>query len=210
MANTSSTGGFLVPAPAPAPLEGRALLRFVGGIIAGVTGLDGSLVRPYWQETPPNIPDAGVAWCAFRIARKPSDEFPFVGRYPWAPDDNAVSLQRQEALDTLVEFYDLGITGPDDSGGVADYYAALLRDGLAIPQNREVLFRAGMGLAKIGDLVSLPVKFKNRWQYRVDLEFTINRQIDRTYPVETLSAPASGALYTDGGLPPQPITTPID
>jgi hypothetical protein len=204
MANTSATGGPLQPAANPAPLEGQALLRFFTGLIAGITGLSGNMVRPYWQGESPNIPDAGVAWAAVRINRRPSDTFPFVGRLPYAPEDGNDHLQRHEMLEFFVEFYDLGSTGANNSGGQADMYAALLRDGLAIPQNREPLFVNGMGLIKVGDLVTAPSIFKLRWQYRVDFEFTVARQIDRSYPVLTIES-ATGDIYTDGGLPPQPF-----
>lgn len=202
MVNNSSTGGYLVPASTPAPLEGQALLRFFQGIIVGITALDGTLVRPYWQEEPPVVPDAGVVWCAFKITKRPSDEYPFVGRLE--STDTGDTLQRHEALDISTTFYDTGSTGLNDSGGLADTYASLLRDGLAIPQNREPLFLAGMGLVRIGDLIQVPELFKKRWQNRIDFEFTVRRQITRLYPVETLVA-ADGDLYTDGGLAPQPF-----
>lgn len=207
MVNNSSTGGYLAPAAAPAPLEGQALLRFFQEIIVGITGIDGTLVRPFWQAEPPDIPDDSNAWAAFKIARRPSDEYPFIGRLPYAAEDGNDHLQRHEELDIAVTFYDLGSTGPNNTGGQADNYAALLRDGLAVPQNREPLFLVGMGLVKIGDLVTVPELLKLRWQYRVDFEFTIRRQIDRVYPVNTIVS-ATGNLYTDGGLPPQPFQAP--
>ena len=197
MTNTSSTGGYLTPASTPAPLEGQALLRFFQQIIVGVSGLPGDMVRPYWQTEPPNVPEQGEAWCAFKIARRPSDEYPFVGRLPYLPEDQGDHLQRHEELNVATTFYDTG------SNGQADYFAALFRDGMAVPQNREPLFLAGMGLTKIGDALSVPELLKKRWQYRVDFEFSVNRQIDRYYPVNTIIA-AEGTIYYDNGLPPQP------
>lgn len=202
MPNTSSTGGFLQPASSPAPLEGALLLRFFQQIIVGITTLDGTMVRPYWQAEPPNVPEQGEAWAAFKIARRPSDEYPFIGRLPYAPEDGADHLQRHEELNVLVTFYDTGSTGVNDQGSLADYYAALLRDGLAVPQNREPLFLAGMGLTKMGDVVVVPEILKKRWQYRVDFEFSVNRQIDRSYPVNTIVS-ATGTINYDTGLPPQ-------
>jgi hypothetical protein len=207
MANNSSTGGYLAPLPAPAPLQGQALLRFFQQIIVGITGLSGNLVRPYWQTEPPDVPDEGEAWAAFRIARRPSDTFPFIGRLPYQPDDGNDHLQRHEELHVLVAFYDTGSTGLDNSGGLADTYASLLRDGLSVPQNREPLFLAGMGLKTVGEEVQVPVIFKKRWQNRVDFDFVVNRQVDRTYPVNTLVA-ADGIIYYDNGLPPQPFHVP--
>lgn len=205
MPNTSATGGYLLPAAAPAPLEGRALLRFFQQIIVGITGLDGTMVRPYWQEEPPDVPDEGEAWVAFKISRRPSDEYPFVGRLPYAPEDGNDHLQRHEALDILSSFYDTGSTGLNDSGGLADSYASLFKDGLAVPQNREPLYLTGMGLTKVGSVLTVPVLFKKRWQNRVDFEWTVNRQIDRVYPVGIITS-ATGTIYTDTGLPPQPFS----
>lgn len=204
MPNTSSSGGYLLPGPVPTPLEGRDLLRFFQQIIVGITGLPGTSVRPYWQAEPPDIPDEGVAWAAFKISRRPADSYPFVGRIPQLPEDGNGHLQRHEELDLLVTFYDVGSTGSNNSGGNADNYAAILRDGLVVPQNLEVLFLAGMGISKIGDQVAAPVIFKQRWQYRLDFEFSVRRQIDRVYPVNTIIS-ANGNIYTDGGLPPQPF-----
>lgn len=199
MINNSSTGGYLLPAPAPTPLEGQALLRFFQAIIVGVSGLDGTMVRPYWQTEPPNVPEQGNAWCAFKIARRPSDEYPFVGRLPYAPEDGADHLQKHEELNISTTFYDTG------SNGLADFYSAQFRDGLSVPQNREPLFLAGMGLTKIGDALTVPELLKKRWLYRVDFEFSVNRQIDRSYPVNTIIS-AEGTIYYDTGLPPQPWT----
>lgn len=207
MPNTSATGGFLLPAANPAPLEGQALLRFFQVILVGITGLPGNMVRPYWQEEPPDVPDAGVAWAAFKITRRPSDEYPFVGRLGYLGEIGSDNLQRHEELDIFTTFYDTGSTGLDNTGGLADYYVALLRDGLAIPQNREPLFLTGMGLTKVGVLVTVPVIFKKRWQYRVDFEFSVRRQIDRTYPVQTIVS-ATGTINYDTGLPPQSFKAP--
>lgn len=202
--NSSASGGYLVPAVSPTPLEDQALLRFFQGMIVGITSLPGTMVRPYWQTEPVDVPDAGVAWAAFKITKRPSDEYPFVGRNPYGADDGADHLQRHELLEILTSFYDTGVTGVGNGGGMADTNAALLRDGLAIAQNRTPLFNIGYGLVRIGDVITVPVIFKQRWQNRVDFEWAVRREIDRSYPVETLVA-AQGDLYTDGGLPPEPF-----
>lgn len=203
--NTSATGGYLAPTTSPYPLEGRALLRFFQAIIVGITSLPGDMVRPYWQSEPPNVPTAGEAWCAFKIVKKPSDEYPYVGfTAPPATDTVSFKMQRHEEMNILTTFYDLGSTGVDDSGGQADYNVTLLRDGLLVPQNREPLFRAGMGLVKTGDLITVPIVLKQRWQYRVDLDWVVRRQINRIYPVTTIVS-ATGDINYDTGLPAQPF-----
>ncbi len=130
-----------------------------------------------------------------------------MGRLPYAPEDGNDHLQRHEELHISTTFYDTGSTGLDNSGGLADYYVALLRDGLAVPQNREPLFLAGMGLKNVGEPVTVPVILKKRWQNRIDFEFIVNRQIDRVYPVNTIVS-ATGKIYYDNGLPPQPWHAP--
>lgn len=192
----SSTGGYLSPAQAPAPLEGQALSRFLQQWIVGITGLPGTLVVPAWQPEPPSIPVAGTAWAAFKIARRPSDEYPFIGHN--SAGNGSDTLQRHEELELLLSFYDLGVNGQ------ADNLAAVFRDGTAIAQNRETLTNAGMGLVRVGQALAVPVLFKMRWQYRVDIEAVIRRQINRTYSVLSLQV-AHANLYTDTGIPPQTI-----
>lgn len=193
--NSSLTGGYLQPAASPAPLEGQALYQFVQQWVVGVTGMDGSVVRPRWQSEPPNIPAQFTCWAALGVTSRPSDEYPYSD---WNQSLLAFQLQRHEELATLISFYDTGVTGE------ADYYAALFRDGAAVAQNREVLVEAGMNVVRVGSLVTVSSLFKQRWLYRVDLDLSLRREIDRLYPVETLVA-AKGDVYTDGGLAPQPF-----
>lgn len=199
MTNTSATGGYLLPAAAPAPLEGQALAAFLQGWVAGVSGITPtSLVRPRWQPEPPNIPQAHTCWAAVGVTRRAADEYPFVGHNGAAAGGlGADCMQRHETMDVLCSFYDTGVTGQ------ADFYSAQFRDGAVISQNLATLREAGMALVRATTPVTVPSLFKQRWLYRVDLEVVIRRQIDRQYPVENLVA-ASGDVYTDGGLPPQP------
>lgn len=178
-ANTSATGGYLAPIP-PDPLEGKELLRFIQQWIVGLTGLDGKMVRPRWQPEPPNIPSAGEVWAAIGITARPSDTFPYV---------SGPELQRHELLNVLTSFYDLG------SGGQADAMAARLRDGSAVPQNREVLTKNNFALIEVGEIITLPSLLKQRWLYRVDLNVLLRREIVRTYAVLDL---VSAQVSLDG------------
>lgn len=174
----SSTGGYLPPATSSPPLEGAALLDFVQAVLVGVSGLSGPMVRPSWLAVPSNIPDVGTAWCSFSILNRPSDTFAFVEH---DPDGNAGEgvdkLQRQEEVNVLARFYDLGSTG------LADMYAARTRDGFAIPQNLEVLLANGWAFVSAGEPTPVPVLAAERWQYRVDLPLVFRRQIDRQYNI---------------------------
>lgn len=190
MTNTSATGGYLAPAAAPTPAEGPALNDVLQAWIVGITGLAGDMVRPVWQAEPPNIPDAGTAWCAFWTRIDEADTYPFVGF-----DGQAANLQRHERIRLLCSFYDLG------ESGRAWELASLMRDGTAIAQNREPMLAAGIGLVGCSPLVALPSLFKERWLMRVDLPIDLRRQVDRSYPVlSVLSAKAE--IDTDVGYGP--------
>lgn len=191
MPNDSSSGGYLAPSPATPPLEGQALLDFIQGTIAGITGLDGTLVRPYAQSEPPNLPSEGNAWCAFKIASRKTDTFAFVQHN--ADGNGSDALQRNEELTILASFYDLG------SGGAADGLASLLRDGLQIPQNREALTLQSFDLVRTTDLVAVPVMVKSRWLYRVDMEVIMRRRISRLYPILNVLS-VQGTIVSDDGI----------
>lgn len=171
MANDSSTGGYLAPASSPAPAEGQALEDFLQQVIVGITGLAGDLVRPRWQPTPPDMPKSGTDWCAYGITGFDADTYQ-VDVQGSSSDDT----QRHEVIELLTSFY----------GTDAQMYAALLRDGLQVAQNREAMQLVGMGLVDTGPITPAPSLVKERWLYRVDMTLRIKRMIQRSYPVLTL------------------------
>lgn len=196
MTNSSATGGYLTPSPSPAPLEDAALYEALQAAVVGITGLDGTLVRPRWQPEPSLLPAEGTAWCAIGVTDRDADTYPYIGAVP----GNAAgyTMQRHEDFTLLCSFYDLGYNGQ------ADTFAALLRDGLCIPQNQEILGLEGIFLVSDADLTPVPVLLKQRWQYRVDLAIKMRREIDRVYPVLTIES-AQGTIQTGDGYGPVPF-----
>lgn len=193
MSNTSATGGYLIPEVLPAPLEDAALDDFLQTVLVGVTGLDPTLVRPRWQEIVPDLPDRSVDWCGFGVISRKSDTFAYIGHDGLLSQaEGADLLQRHEELNLRASFY-----GPN-----CQYYGTLLRDGLEIPQNREQLFLAGMGLVSVGDVERAPELVKNIWLSRADLPIVIRRQVLREYPVLNL-------LSMQGTLATPAITVPL-
>lgn len=178
------------PAPAPAPLEGEALLVFLQGWLTPICGLTGPFVRPAYQPEPSNVPTAGDAWMAFVIATRAADTFPWTGLRYKTEDDQTFNLQRNEELRILCSFYDLGTTG------LADANASLLRDNLVIPENLEVLYSQGFALGYVEGLTQAPTILNSRWQCRIDLPVVVRRQIDRNYAVKNILT-ANGTVYTD-------------
>jgi hypothetical protein len=193
----SSTGGYLVPAALPAPLQDQALYEALQSMVVGVTGLDGTLVRPRWQPEPSLIPVAGTCWIAIGVTDREADVFPFLGFFP--ADTTDYQMQRHEEFTMLASVYDLGYNGE------ADTVAAVLRDGIMIPQNNDALAVNGIYVVGDSDLAVAPSLFKQRWMYRVDLKIRFRRQITRQYSVDPLVT-VGVDLYTDDGQPPRVIS----
>ncbi|MBB4017380.1 hypothetical protein GGR16_002409 [Chelatococcus caeni] len=192
MANDSSTGGYLVPdgPPAPQPLQDDALDDFFQGLIVGLTGLPGPMVRPRWQPKPPKQPPADADWCAIGIVNVTPDDNAYVGHVPdGAGGEGVDQLQRHEVLDILASFY-----GPN-----RQHYAGMARDGLSIAQNREPLFHADMGFVGVGPLIAAPEFANQQWIKRSDFTIQVRRQVTRVYPVRNLLS-AQGEFIADNGL----------
>jgi hypothetical protein len=54
MNNTSATGGYLRGSPLPVREETENIFH---DLIAGITGLDSSMIRPFWQHEAAGAPD---------------------------------------------------------------------------------------------------------------------------------------------------------
>lgn len=210
MSNTSATGGTLPPsqtpltfvgAPGPiawigaggplvfygpdtpAPLDDDGLDDFLQSLVAGVTGLAGSRVRPRWQPTDPNLPQSGD-WAAVGIVSRSADTFAVVQHDGVA--DGVDRFQRHEILSVMCGFY-----GPHSASN-----AARLRDGLQVAQNREVLLLNAMGLIDVSDFTKAPTLVKSVWLSRTDMTFRLKRQIRRDYPVLNILS-SGGVIYSD-------------
>lgn len=179
MPNSSATGGYL--RPTNVALDNNALKRFIHGVLAGVTGIDNTLVRPSYQANPPPIPDLNVNWAAFAITNKRTVAQPW-----FSQGDGDGTLSSNELFDVLVTFY-----GPDCMG-----YAAVLRDGLQIQQNSDALVAAGMAVLGTTDITYIPELINDRWFERADITVNLNRDLSRTYDILTLLG-IEGTLYFD-------------
>lgn len=193
--NTSASGGPLAPVSGgPAPIEGAALGDFIQAWIVGVTGMAGTLVRPRWPVEVPNLPAAATCWCSYGITARSVPQSPFIEHDGAANGGlGQDSFSRQEELDVMLTWYDLGDTGR------ADFYDGIFADGVTIGQNLEVLAAGGFGFAEIQEATTIPVLVKERWQYRIDRRFKLRRIVNRAYPVQNV-VKAVGTITTDGGL----------
>lgn len=184
MANTSATSGYLTPAAQPAPRGDDALDNFLHDVFVGLTGMDGALVRPLWEEEPANEPAREVTWMAFGVVRFDPDTYAVELHNP--EGDGTDELQRHETLEIQLSAY----------GPLSWEKLAQLRDGLQIEQNRAVLSANAMGLTNSTEIRKAPVLVKDKWRKRFDMSIIMRRQIRREYAVLNLLS-AKGILDTE-------------
>lgn len=186
MSNTSASAGYLIPSGVPA--EDDALVDIITAAIVGITGLDGTLVRPKWQTKSPQQPTISVNWCAVGITQddaEPGD--PYIEHDPnGAAGLGQDTLSRTEKFRALVSFY-----GPNAGG-----YAKLLRDGLGVPQNLETLQQNAINFISAGTIQTVPESINLEWCMRKDLQVTFARRKTLTYAVETIAS-ANIELHAD-------------
>lgn len=185
MPNTSATGGYLTPSLGPNPAYDVLLDIQMQRVVSGITGIAGNLVRPRWQPDPPDQPARTVDWCAVGITGF-SQDYGTYNRHISAGDGRD-ETETYETLELLTTFY-----GPASSG-----MAAIFRDGLWVPQNREALRTDGMALLDVGRVTVLGELVNQEYIRRADLPVTLRRVVSRTYPILNLLQ-AQIALETKG------------
>jgi hypothetical protein len=179
--NDSASGGYLLP-EAP-PDGGAALQQTLQQMVVGATGLDGTLVRPRWQPTPPVQPPVTVVWASIGIVRRDADDYPVLVHdgattFPGASGPGVDRMQRHETITVQASFY-----GPD-----ADGYAAMFRDGMYVQQNSEGIEALSMKLLDVEDVQKVPELVNQQWIDRADVTIRLRHQIDRVYPVLNIDA----------------------
>ena len=193
MATDSSVAGYLNPSVA-APYD-EALDDFLHGVIVGLTGLAGSLVRPRWQAEPLQRPEFNVNWCSFGLSRSEVDAFAYESHDP--SGEGPVKVERDEVL-----FYAHSFYGPG-AHGIAERF----RDGLEIPQNRDVLQTGKLGLIEVQEAVKVPSLLAERWVPKIDVMVLYRRRTSRSYPVLTIRS-AGIEIVTQDGSTPISVTQP--
>ena len=171
MPNTSATGGYLSPTVDTPPLTGDDLENLIQSVVAGISGLPSSYVRPAWQPIPPRQPESTTDWCAVSVMSIEEDDGPNIAHD--GSGDGKDNLARHEVIQCLATFY-----GPN-----AMHYAAKTRDGLSIPQNIEALLPNDMSFVEAGHIRAIPEFFNQQWIKRFDLDLVFRRKVSRAYPV---------------------------
>lgn len=194
--NSTASGGLLLPYPQPPTLESSppnlTFVQFMQTVLVGLSGIPGTLVRPNWQPEPPKQPDLAVDWLAFGLG----DVTPDNNAYVSIDADENPTLQRNELIPVTVSVY-----GPN-----AYNNAGLIRDGFQLTQNLTSLRKANVGFAYDGPIRHLPDFVNERWIERYIYEFSIRRQLNRTYPLLSFAS-ANGTIYGDASK--ETITVPF-
>ena len=181
MSNTSATGGYLQPTGTDVEYD-KDLALIIQAAIAGVTGIDGSLVRRKYQPTTPKMPENTVNWFAYHIHSTVPDDGPAIVHHD-GHDENI----RHEALNVLCTAY-----GPN-----GDKNASLLRDGLSIPQNMEYLRKKGLFLISVGESISVPEFINQSWVRRFDVLVVFKRKVSRDFAVLNIASAKKPEITAD-------------
>lgn len=177
MANTSATGGYLIPVKDSFDLE-----AFLQTVFVGITGIPGNMVRPKWQPNPPLAPPQSVNWMAFSVTVFPADANAAVE----TDEDGNTTMQRQEYFAVSCVFY-----GPD-----AFQNAEQLRDGFQISQNREPMLLKNIGFIGTNDPQKVPDLVNEVWRNRTDITIQMVRYLTKSYAVLSIES-AEGEIRTD-------------
>lgn len=190
----STQPGYL--GPTTLNVEGDTWEDFLHDVIAGVTGLNPTLVRPRWQAQPPVTPAVNVTWCAFGVMNTTADYEPWINHYGTDPAHDL--LQRMERVTVLTSFY----------GPLAQETASVLRDGLYIDQNRAAFRANAVGIIEVDDILRTSDLFREQFRERSDLNLILRREIRRSYNVLNLVRARGPLTGNDFGL--GTVTTEYD
>lgn len=183
--NTSATGGFLYPTTPTAPND-QELEDILQPWIVGLSGLDGSLVRPLQQEDPPPRPPREVTWISLGVKSHRRDWSAFNHHVSFLQNkedgsQTRVSYDEQyrnEELEIILSCY----------GPTADATSAALWNNAQVAQNREYLYLHSLFFTSVEDPITVSEKIKQKWLRRVDLRIRLRRGVSLRYPVLDLES----------------------
>ena len=197
--------GFLVPL-SPPPDYDDALADIIGDTVAGITGLDrDTAVRPRWVPTPAAQPARPINWCAVGVTTTTSEPFTTSVHDGFGNNSDGTSTEyRDVQMTVLASFY----------GPAASSYAAILRDGFAVQQNRAAMLAMGLAFVRPERLTNASGLVNTENLNRYDFEFTIRRRDARTYAVPNIRTASGEIIAAHGGMPDvaeaePPVITPF-
>jgi hypothetical protein len=155
------------------PMTGQQLHRFWHDVIMNILDFDATLVRPRWQIEPPNQPPLTTDWISFGIIKNTYDTYSYK---EYNADGYCVNKYHNFVI--LISFY-----GPDCAKN-----ELLLRQGLDIPQNREVISLFNQAFIELEDAINTSELVNGRWVQRLDVKMHIRRNMTIFYPVNDIES----------------------
>lgn len=176
---------------APEPVYDKALEDIFQGVVKGIVGLPGNLIRPRWQQDPPNLPSYDASWIAFGLTIGPK-QWDAYKKFDTAA--NAYVVEGSEAIVMAASFY-----GPQNEA-----LHRKLEDGLQLDLNRADLEAQKIKYIGAGDPVNLPALLKEMWYLRVDVSFAFSRWVRRVYPIDSINS-AAGSIKASDAVGTDPL-----
>lgn len=140
-----------------------ALDDAIQNAIVGIVGtLAPELVKPRWQQEPPNMLAPRSDWCSVGVVGSEMNITSFITQLI---SDTTSEVLYYEELTVLVSFY----------GANAGRNDARLRAGLAISQNTAMFRAAGCAVVRHSGPTKVPSLLKQQWQPRVDSTLILSR-----------------------------------
>ena len=184
---TSASGGFITPqASAGAqgangyPLNDNELQDLLQLWFAGVTSLNPSLVRPLWQEDPPETPPHDTTWLAFGIKGRPRDFDAYQKHVAGIPDSGNAPAVPGHTKTYRNEELRIGCVA---YGPQSDAVSAAVWNNGRMAQNRELLRKNGIGLIAVEDATPGAEYIKSKYVRRVDFDVRLRRAVSLLYPI---------------------------
>jgi hypothetical protein len=175
--NTSATGGYLRETAGVPHHE--ILEDAVHGMIAGLTGLNSTLIRPAFQESPLAEPKSVIDWCLFFIRDSSPANYPDARNYP--DGENGV------VTDWMNKEIHLYFYGPN-----CEEYAGMIRRGLHVEQNYLEFRKSGIAVKRVGGVTMMPELANGKWLSRADLIIYAAYAASASYPVMKIAELADG------------------
>lgn len=180
--------------PTVVSVDGDDLQDVIHDFIVGITGLPAPFVRPRWQPSPPTVPSANTDWCAVGFTNIGPTSYPYTEQRFYGS-----VLFFQEELDFLATFY-----GPN-----ASKYSNIVRLGVYVPDNRQVLDSYGIKLTDVGAASNVPELINSQFIDRVDLPIVFSRLYQTIYPIQSVLSVTAGLKNPNYANPPISLTQQI-
>lgn len=156
MPNSTATGGAL-----QVTSESFNIYHLMHDFIAGLTGIDNTLVRPMYQPNPPTIPSFNTNWIAYNIVSRDADGH----TYHSLNSSDVFNMQQQKVLDLTISMY-----GSNALQNITNFRASI-----ELSQNWDTLRSYNISFQQCGKAIRTPELYNMRWLDKYTITITLNQ-----------------------------------